>query len=125
MLYRGAEVEKVVAKAACTPGHSGDECLHFCPATWARVDESVRSQILSEGSQEKPSSSSSTSLSSANFPAGAALVSVAAPKLGSSGESLHSYHDSLHYQFAGAADERLPFSTALDSCTGSWWGGAG
>jgi len=124
MPYRGAEVEQVVAKAACAPGHSGDECLHFCPATWARVDEGVRSKLLSEGSQqEKPSvSPSSASLGGANFPMGAALVSVAG--LGSSEEPLHSYHESLHYQYAGADSEHLPFSTALDSCTGSCRGHA-
>ena len=77
MPYRGAEVEKVVAKAACAPGHSGDECLHFCPATWARVDEDVRNKLVSEGSKEKPnlspSSSSSAFLGGGNLPTGRAL----------------------------------------------------
>ena len=60
------------------------------------------------------------------MPPGAALVSVAASKLGSSedGVNLHSYHESLHYQYSGVAGERLPFSTALDQCTGSCRGHA-
>ena len=116
--YRGAEVERVVARAACAAGHSGDECLHFCPTTWSRVDERVRADTIAkeEKPSPKPEQLEASFLSDGDTTAAAACASPAA--LGFSSEPpFKTYDDSLHYVYNGEPGERLPFSTALESCT--------
>ena len=120
MAYRGAEVERVVARAACGAGLSGDQCLHFCPTTWARVDERVRADSIAKA-QPKPSPEPDQFLSALGAPKdapyGAPLVTSSPAKLGQSAVPGRSFHESLHYVYKGAAGERLPFSTSLDQCT--------
>jgi hypothetical protein len=113
--YRGAEVVRVVARAACAAGHSGDECLHFCPTTWSRVDEKVRTDTIArEKPTRKPESASYAEVRNTS------AAARASPALGASSsleQPLKTYHKSLHYVYDGIPGERLPFSTALESCT--------
>jgi hypothetical protein len=121
MAYRGAEVERVVARAACGAGLSGDECLHFCPTTWARVDERVRADTIAMA-QPKPVPEPDHFLSALGAPKDApygAPIDMSPAKLGTSDVPRRTFHESLHYVYKGAAGERLPFSTSLDQCTSS------